>query len=171
MTTQARPDGELPPSLEARLAAEAPALRAYLRRLNAHAASGEEVDDLVQESLVRALRYASSYDARRPLGAWLRTVALRVLLDQRARERRAPQREADDDSAAPPDTSFEEREELARLLAPLTALERELMVRFHARGESIRELASSLGLPEGTVKSHLHRARRTLAERVRRDTP
>ncbi len=167
MTTHARPDGELPTSLEAQLAAQAPALRAYLRRVNASAASGAELDDLVQESLVRALRYSKSYDSSRPLGAWLRTVALRVLLDQRARVRRAPQREGLEDSAAPTDTRVEHRDELGHLLAPLSALERELIVRFHSRGESIRELARSLGLPEGTVKSHLHRARRKLAERGR----
>jgi RNA polymerase sigma-70 factor (ECF subfamily) len=50
------------------------------------------------------------------------------------------------------------------VLARLSSLERALLLRFHAQGRSVHELAAELGLPEGTIKSHLHRARRKLAE-------
>ena len=53
--------------------------------------------------------------------------------------------------------------QLTAMLEHLDTTEREALVRFHARGESVREIATSLGLPEGTVKSHLHRARQKLA--------
>jgi DNA-directed RNA polymerase specialized sigma24 family protein len=74
------PLGEEP--LEDRIAAELPALRAYLQRL---AGKGREVDDLAQEAVLRALRYRTAYQLERPLGAWLRGAALRVFLDARAR--------------------------------------------------------------------------------------
>ena len=42
---------------------------------------------------------------------------------------------------------------------------REVVERFHRDGQSVATIGSELGLPEGTVKSHLHRARRRLAAR------
>jgi RNA polymerase sigma-70 factor (ECF subfamily) len=99
----------------------------------------------------------------------LRTIALRVVLDQRARGLRL--REAagaqSNELAAREDATVEHRDELLRVLAPLSDVERDVLVRFHGRGETVQELALALQLPEGTVKSHLHRARRKLAERGR----
>jgi len=40
-----------------------------------------------------------------------------------------------------------------------------VLLRFHQREESVAEIASLLALPEGTVKSHLSRARHKLAQR------
>lgn len=167
MNSSAQPADEPQLALEARLAAEAPGLRAYLRRVAGVGARSAELDDLAQAALERALRYRKSYDPARPLGAWLRTIALRVVLDQRARGLRL--REAADaqsnELAAREDATVEHRDELLRVLAPLSDVEREVLVRFHGRGETVLELALALQLPEGTVKSHLHRARRKLAER------
>jgi DNA-directed RNA polymerase specialized sigma24 family protein len=53
-----------------------------------------------------------------------------------------------------------EGEQLERALAPL---ERDIVLRFHGRGDSVREIARALHMPEGTVKSHQHRSRRKLA--------
>ena len=56
--------------------------------------------------------------------------------------------------------------EFALLLAALTEREREVLMRFHAGGESVALIAASLALPEGTIKSHLHRARKKLVQRA-----
>jgi DNA-directed RNA polymerase specialized sigma24 family protein len=50
------------------------------------------------------------------------------------------------------------------VLAVLRPLEREVLLRFHQNMESVREIALATDMPEGTVKSHLSRARRRLAE-------
>ncbi|MBO4860038.1 MAG: sigma-70 family RNA polymerase sigma factor [Clostridia bacterium] len=58
-------------------------------------------------------------------------------------------------------------EELIRLrreIAFLSALRRDIVFRFYYKDESIREIASRLGLPEGTVKWHLNKARNELKE-------
>jgi RNA polymerase sigma-70 factor (ECF subfamily) len=174
MPSHARPADDPPPTLEARLSAEAPALRAFLRRIAGESAARQHVDDLAQETLARALRYRSAFDERRPVGAWLRGVALRVLIDHRARHARAPETFDSEghDPQAPAVDAFEQRDELERLLAPLARVEREVLLRFHTVGQSIEEIAAALAMPAGTVKSHLHRARRKLAERGgdRRDT-
>ncbi len=174
MPSNARPADDPPPTLEARLSAEAPALRAFLGRIAGESAARQHVDDLAQETLARALRYRNAFDERRPVGAWLRGVALRVLIDHRARHARSPESfDAElHEPRAPAVDPFEQRDELERLLAPLAKVERDVLLRFHTAGQSIEEIAAALAMPAGTVKSHLHRARRKIAERGRdrRDT-
>lgn len=151
--------------LEERLVGEIPALRAFLLRLAGSPARRHEVDDLVQETLARALRYRGSFDPERSPGPWLRATALRLWID-RGRPARAEHEPLEGETAAEErGDALERRDSVRRVLAALEGAEREVLVRFHGRGESIRAIASALGLPEGTVKSHLHRARRRLAER------
>jgi len=157
--------GEAREPLEERLVGEIPGLRAFLGRLAGPGERRGEVDDLVQETLARALRYRGSFDRERPLGPWLRGTALRLLIDQRRSRGGWPLELGPDALAGAPADAVEQRDSVARLLGALAGVERDVLVRFHGRGESIRAIAAALGLPEGTVKSHLHRARRRLAER------
>jgi len=123
-----------------------------------------EVDDLVQETLERAWRYRSSFDADKEVGPWLRTTALRLALDSRARRGREPLIGAlEEEPAARTPSASDEQENVDRLLARLDVVERDVLVRFHRHGHSIDEISTALHLPSGTVKSHLHRARRKLA--------
>jgi RNA polymerase sigma-70 factor (ECF subfamily) len=55
------------------------------------------------------------------------------------------------------------RIETERLLANLPEEQREIVVLFYLQERSIDDVAAMLDLPEGTVKSHLHRARKTMA--------
>ncbi|MCK6447270.1 MAG: sigma-70 family RNA polymerase sigma factor [Planctomycetes bacterium] len=139
---------------------ELPALRALVAKL----APAGDVDDLVQEVVSRALRYRDTFDGRRALGPWLAKTALNVCVDHRARRARETTSHEPLEPAAAPDTRVEEREHVAVLLAKLSRVERDVLVRFHQCGESVREIAAALGLAEGTVKSHLCRARKRLAE-------
>jgi RNA polymerase sigma-70 factor (ECF subfamily) len=142
------------------LAAETPRLRSYLARLIPRT----DVDDLVQETLTRAWRYRSGFDAGKEIGPWLRATGLRVALDHRARKQREPATAGlEEEPAARPSYTGDEHEEVGALLARLDGTERDVLVRFHRLGHSIAEIANALGLPAGTVKSHLHRARRKLA--------
>ncbi|MBK7875663.1 MAG: RNA polymerase sigma factor [Planctomycetes bacterium] len=158
------------PSFGARLEAELPPLARHAAALVGRA--GPDADDVVQEVLARAWRSRESFDARRALRPWLRATALRAWIDLcRARALRADveaRRGADPQSDAGPARDVEAREELEHALSPLDAVEREVLVRFHHRGESVRDIATALALAEGTVKSHLHRARKKLTEREER---
>lgn len=147
------------------LARALPRLRGILARRGRVA--GLEAEDVAQEVAVRALRYRARFDERRGLWPWLRRLAERVLLDQRAAlARRVGAGTALDPDASPAragEAELDADEELAHLLAPLARVEREVLLRFHRDGQAVRAIAAALGLPEGTVKSHLSRARRRLA--------
>lgn len=167
----------MPGPLEDGLTEALPRLRRHLSA-RARRVPGLEPEDLVQEVVARALGHRASFDRRRALWPWLRRVAERVVLDQRAARTRAPAaatgaepcaREAP--GGSDPAERCDAREEIAHLLARLPREEREVLVRFHQRGESIRAIAKALDRPEGTVKSHLHRARRRLAESAHPEDP
>lgn len=164
---------QLSQDFEARLEEEHVGLRRYLLRLAGRGVRGDtsEVDDALQESMARALRFRARFDPQRGgLGAWLRTIALRVWIDgQRARSRNPEGLGDEDGGVVDPDSESPgvpgRERELDHLLRGLRPVEREVLVGFHAEGRSVAELARSLGIREGTVKSHLHRARKRVAER------
>ncbi len=150
-------------ALETRLVDALPALREFVRKLATRGGTSSDVDDIVQEVAARALRYRDSIDLERELAPWLRKAALRVFLDRRERLRRDAASERAPELVEESDSTLDDRDEVARLLAKLSEVEREVLSRFHQNGESVREIAKVLALAEGTVKSHLHRARKKLA--------
>jgi RNA polymerase sigma-70 factor (ECF subfamily) len=172
-----------PPSereFEDLLRRHAPGLRSLLRR---SARSPDLRGDALQETLARAWAARAGYDAARPFGPWLATIALRVARDlARARGRR-PDRESLD---AASDGATEERdatgaggdparalelksevERLMRALDDVAEPARAIFLRFHRDGASLQQIAAETELPLNTVKSHLHRARLRLAARLR----
>ena len=157
-----QPPAADPRPFAARLEDALPALRAYVARL----AKGHERDELVQDVAARALRSADRHDPRRPLGPWLRRTALRAWIDAQAGRGRRPHAVSSPD--VPVDSqelrAVDAGEEVDYWLARLGAVERDVLDRFHRQGQSLREIAAALAMPEGTIKSHLHRARRKLAE-------
>jgi RNA polymerase sigma-70 factor (ECF subfamily) len=133
-----------------------------VRALTVVAGDRETAADAVQEAFVKAhlrWRKVGSYDD--PVG-WVRRVAINRLRDEHrraGRKRRALDRlrhRADTVAPAP------EIDEFGRLLAALPRQQRLATALFYVDGLSIAEIASTLGVSDGTVKSHLHDARRTL---------
>ena len=152
-------------SVETRLIAELPRLRAYLRRPAARSGGVADADELEQAVLAQALRSRGSYDPSRAIGPWLRTTAFRTFLDHLDRRRRMPRALVEEDPGlavvSSPDS--DDREQVEQLLNRLPDPGQEVLRRFHLREQSVAEIAVALGMPAGTVKSHLHRARRRLA--------
>lgn len=164
-----------------RLEQARPGLASWLARRGVPA---DRVDDAVQEAIVRAWRSRGSIDPGRPLGPWLVTIAERAFLDEERSRRRGARREAasgtesdlgaDRAIAADPARRAEVRETIERLereLARLPARLGEVFRRFHREERPIAEIAVELGLPVGTVKSDLHRARRALTEALLGESP
>jgi RNA polymerase sigma-70 factor (ECF subfamily) len=129
-------------------------------------------EDVVQETLIKAWRNADKLD-RRPemLQAWLYTVARRIVIDGWRSKQARPEEveEADVDSVFVADES---ERTLASLviydaLRSLSPDQREAVLQTYMRDRTVNEVAASLGVPPGTVKSRVHHAVRALRRALR----
>jgi len=139
----------------------------------------ETAEDLAQEVFVKAYRHLASYDPRRKFASWLFKVAHNTTIDhlRRAQLDTVPLAAEQEDGggllAVLADASTEspaaaaERRDMARALeraiARLRPEYREAVVLRYVEGLAYQEICEVLGLPVGTVKTNLHRARKELA--------
>ena len=142
------------------------------------AATPDDADELTQDIFMRLLTALPAYNPSGALGAWVRQVATNAGIDFYRRRRRAPRMVTDEAMPeAPvaaswqPDTIAERREEAARVRRLLDELSPELaepVILRDLMDLDYPEIAERLGIPLGTVKSRIHRGRRSLA-RARRE--
>ncbi len=150
-------------SVEARLLAVMPAVRGFLGRL-VLTRPGLDADDLLQETMERALKYRSSWDPSLEARPWLQSIAFRVFLDARKRSIQGPRPLGElEVRSAPPSI---DPAVIEQLLAGLEERDASVLTAFHLQSRSIAEIAAEYSVAEGTVKSWLHRARKRLAERL-----
>lgn len=128
----------------------------------------DDADDAAQDALLSALVKLQQYDPRRPFGPWLLRIVANAATDRR-RRRKVRQVEPLDPGLVAggtrPDTAAERRalsERLRRALAELPERRRIAVVLFDVEGYSHAEIATVLGIPEGTVRSEVFHARRRL---------
>src|SRR5262245_41027527 len=132
----------------------------------------EDAEDVAQEALARAFeRYGSLRDKER-FPAWLVRTTWRLAVDHCRGARRRERREAAavgatiaDPEAVAVATEFQER--LRTAIDGLPEKLRIVHVLAGIEGHGMGEIAALLELPEGTVKSRLHLARRRLLEGLR----
>jgi len=129
----------------------------------------DRADDLVQESLARALALAHSYDPSRPMLPWLITVVRNTFLSSVsqavAEKRRLDTYAVLSDSLMPP--AQEHSAELSNVRTALKTLPIEQAEVLHlvgVLGFTYSDSAEILGLPVGTVMSRLSRARSALRD-------
>jgi RNA polymerase sigma factor (sigma-70 family) len=124
-------------------------LRAFLWRMGA----AEIADDIAQDAFLKAWRAAGQYDGSARYSTWLTSIAWRCRLDElRRRPRSLPKPQAD---PAENDGAAEVRDMLARL----SENERASLVLCDGHGWTHQEAAELLGLPLGTLKSTVARAK------------
>lgn len=134
-----------------------------VRALAVVCGDGELAADAVQEAFARAhtrWRTIRHYDD--PVG-WVRRVAINLLRDDRrrnTRKRRAVERMAAMTPATTPPPI--EPDATATILAALPRQQRTAAALFYVDGLSVDEVATAMGIAPGSVKSHLHDARRSL---------
>ena len=139
-----------------------PRLRRYARALlrgNSSAA-----DDLVQDCLERALSRLHLWRHDSDLRAWLFTVMHNLYVNQLRRQGREIAMEDVPEPEMEAVTDPGHHREIEQALGQLQPDQREILLMVTLEGMSYREVATVLGIPEGTVMSRLARAR----ERVRR---
>src|SRR5258707_14109975 len=162
-TTKDRSDDASPAVRDAMLAA-VPGLRAFAISLSGHV---DRADDLVQETLLRAVTNIDSFQPGSRMSAWLITI-LRNLFRTEYRKRRREVEDADgrhvDSLKSPPQQhSRVEFEEFRRALAKLLPDQREALILVGASGFSYEEVAAICESAVGTIKSRVNRARARLS--------
>jgi RNA polymerase sigma-70 factor (ECF subfamily) len=131
-----------------------------------------DAEDVAQEALLRAYKGFSKLRERGAFRGWLCRIAWRLALDKQRGTRRRERRELAADPGSPERTaeqmaaSSEIEGHLARAMDELPEKLRQALVLAAIEGHSTREVAELLGLPEGTVKSRVHLARKQMAEKL-----
>jgi len=138
----------------------------------------DEAEDLTQEVFVKVYQTLGRYrESDGPFGGWLMAVARNHAIDQYRRHKQERLRRSDDPVALETMPSRDEhpiagleREERSRLVhRGLRALPPDLrlpLILCDLQGRPYEEIASELGIPLGTVKSRINRARLELAKRL-----
>ena len=163
----------------------APLVERHQRRLFriavAYLRDPDEALDAVQETFVKAYCNAARWDPRSEVGAWLTRIAINQSIDRYRRVRRRQAAEAPLESEAGDhdprwtagDPSPERRllgrevsEKIASALRGLPARQRAVFVLRHYEEMRLEDIANTLGMSLGTVKSSLHRAVHRLRDRL-----
>ncbi len=139
------------PDIEAAI----PALRRYARALTRDA---ETADDLVQDTLVRALRSEHLFHAG-DVRSWLYTILTNLNRNRLRSLARRPTLTAIGEDDAPSAVSEAGSRDIERALASLVDDQRTALLLVVLEGRTYREVAEAQGVPIGTVMSRLARAR------------
>lgn len=145
-------------------------LYAFILRMSANPHVAE---DIVQEAFVRVLRNLDRFDERFRFSTWVFTIAKRLYVNAMQKHKpvfdsdtvaaRASEGQGDPDLPTLRDESLRDMRSMIELaLEALNPQQREVVLLFHQQSWSIGDIATHLGMPEGTVKSHLHRARKRM---------
>ena len=130
-----------------------------------------DVDEVVQDTFIRAFGALQSFRADAALRTWLFTIARRLVLDRRRSERRrgteVEVQEGDATTPGDPLSSLVAQEMHDRLnsaVARLTPMQREIFTLRVTEGMGYREIAEVVGSTEGAARVHYHHAMRSVKE-------
>jgi RNA polymerase sigma factor, sigma-70 family len=132
----------------------------------------QDAEDAAQETFVRVLKNLHRWDPGRDFEPWLLAIAGNRCRTALSSRKRRPT--ADSMVEQLPDDAPDERaaqhlgEEVQRALAVVRDEYRQAFVLFHEHELSYTEIAESMSVPLGTIKTWVHRARRELIEELRR---
>lgn len=163
-------------AMEALIRAHQEALYAFMLRMSGRP---DVAEDIVQEAFVRVLKNLDRFDSRFRFSTWLFTIAKRLYVNAMQKHRPTydtdvvGERHGDSSWPGPPDgqtmraeTMNNARSVIDFALAELGPQQREIILLFHQQNWPITEIAVYLEMPEGTVKSHLHRARKRMKQAI-----
>ena len=165
------------------LAGDASTYHAFLKELSTHLRAflkrrlsrlPDEVEDLVQETLLAVHNQRHTYDAGQPLTAWVHAIARYKLIDllRRRAGRDALNDPLDDELAVFAESATEAadaRRDLGKLLECLPDRQRRPIIHMKLQGLSVVEVARLTGMSESAVKVGVHRGLKALAAMIRGD--
>jgi len=148
-------------AIEHGIVALTPALQAFARRF---VRTQDDIDDLVQETLLKAIRAIDHYQPGTALKSWLFTIMRNTFCTNYARRRREPVEPDNatwDVATAPAQEWSARRHELQVAMNGLPENQRRALM-LVALGSSYEETAEICGCRVGTIKSRVNRARQDL---------
>lgn len=142
-----------------------------LARFAVSCGAREDVDELVQDTFVRAFGSLDTFRGDSSFRTWLFTIERRLLLDRHRAEKRRPQAMeiGEEDAATEYDAldqmiGEEAGTRLRGAIGHLTPTQREVFVLRVNEGLSYREIADTVGTTEGAARVHYHNAMRAIKE-------
>lgn len=146
------------------LIAELPTLRRYARALAGNSAIA---DDLVQDTIERALKQWQGLRDTKRIAPWLRSILHNLFIDEVRRVRSRGREEevgdlADDLLLSTPVSDGATAIDFTRAMASLSVEHRQVLLLVGVENRNYREVADELGIPIGTVMSRLARGRERL---------
>ena len=130
-----------------------------------------DVEEIVQDTFVRAFGSLDGFRGESSLRTWLFTIARRLVLDRRrSNRRRGEQVEVQDGDVATEYDALdgvvadETQQRLKQAMAGLTPTQREVFVLRVGEGMSYKEIADTVGTTEGAARVHYHNAMRAIKE-------
>jgi len=153
-------------AMEGLIRAHQDALYAFMLRMSGRP---DVAEDIVQEAFVRVLKNLDRFDSRFRFSTWLFTIAKRLYVNSIQKHRPSYDTDAvgnwqgaqhgPSHDLAHRETLNNARQLIDVALGQLGPQQREIILLFHQQNWPITEIALYLNMPEGTIKSHLHRAR------------
>ena len=144
-----------------------PLLHAFYRR---RTASVEDVEDLVQDTLIAVHSRRGTFDRDRLFTPWLYSIARYRMIDSFRRRKQTVPIEGIEDILVTEgfETAANARMDVDRLLATLSPKQARAIRDTHVDGRSVAEAAASAGIGESDVKVSVHRGLKALAARIGR---
>lgn len=141
-----------------------------LRRMGDYA----EAQELAQEVFIKAMQRLHQLKEPAALGGWLRQITIRMAINRQVRRKPTVSAEPQTleatcvDSRTPLESALagERALQVRSGLDRLGDLDRQTLVAFYVRGESLNEMSASFEAPVGTIKRRLHVARKRLAAQL-----
>ena len=137
--------------------------------------AGEDIEDLVQETLIAIHTRRETYDRSRPFTAWLYAVARYRMADHFRRRRKSVSLEemqfASSEEGGLIAERFEDasaaRMDVDALLSTLSSKQARAIRDTHVEGKSVAEAAADAGIGESDLKVSVHRGLKALAARIK----
>lgn len=142
-----------------------------LARFAAALGADDRVEDVVQDTFIKAFGSLDRFRGESSLGTWLFAIARRIVADQRRSARRLRTPEMLDDALVAPDgdalgtvIADETERRLLHAVGRLSPMQRGVFTLRVVEGLSYREIAQVLGTSEGAARVHYHGAMRAVKE-------
>ncbi len=128
----------------------------------------QPLDDLVQETFVKIWKTRHKFKGDSEIRTWIYRIAVNTAKDYLKKKSRDLKLIVESREPQPETSSLELREGIEKSIQLMDMPTKAPFVLFYKMGLSVKEVAESLELPPGTVKSRLHKGRKEFLENLKK---